>query len=53
MTLQTLGKAPKDAGIDLRDALLAFHAAHYSANVMRLVVLGKEPLEELEVRPVM
>ena len=29
-------------------ALFAFHAEHYSASRMRLVVLGKEPIAELE-----
>ena len=31
----------------LRDALLEFYTAHYSANTMRLVLLGKESLPEL------
>ena len=33
----------------LRDALLDFYDTHYSANRMKLVVLGKEPLSELAV----
>ncbi len=32
----------------LRDALLAFYEAHYSANKMRLVLLGTQTLDELE-----
>jgi insulysin len=32
----------------LRDELIEFYQAHYSANLMTLVVLGKEPLNELE-----
>ena len=44
--LETLGNA--EDGIDLRSELLAFHARYYSANVMKLVVLGKEGLPELE-----
>lgn len=32
----------------LRDALLEFYAQHYSANIMKLVVLGNEPLSTLE-----
>lgn len=32
----------------VRDELLAFYDKHYSANLMRLVVLGREPLDELE-----
>lgn len=36
----------KDATV--RDDLIAFYDKHYSANVMRLAVLGREPLDELE-----
>ena len=31
----------------VRDALLAFHETHYSANLMSLCVLGREPLDVL------
>jgi secreted Zn-dependent insulinase-like peptidase len=31
----------------LRDELIRFYEAHYSANIMTLVVLGKEPLDTL------
>lgn len=43
--LQTL-KDSKERS--LRDALLKFHEQYYSANTMKLVVLGKEPLDQLE-----
>ncbi len=43
--LDTLKDTPSKS---LRDALLAFYEAHYSANNMRLVVLGKEPLPVLK-----
>ncbi|MBL4827554.1 MAG: insulinase family protein [Spongiibacteraceae bacterium] len=33
----------------LRDQLLAFYNTHYSANVMTLVVMGRESIEDLEV----
>ena len=33
---------------DIRDRLLDFHHSHYSANRMRLVVLGKESIEQLQ-----
>ena len=33
---------------DIRDRLLEFHQSHYSANRMRLVVLGKESVEQLQ-----
>ena len=35
-------------GVDLREALRAFHATHYHATAMRLVVLGRESLDELQ-----
>lgn len=35
-------------GEQLRQDLLAFFEQHYSANVMALAVLGKQPLDELE-----
>jgi len=35
--LQTLKDAPQEAGIDLRERLIAFHGKYYSANQMRLV----------------
>ena len=34
--------------VDLRSELLAFHARHYSANVMRLAVLGRQTFEALQ-----
>ena len=42
--LETLKGTPEKS---LRDALLEFYNNHYSANKMRLVVLGKEPLSQL------
>ncbi len=33
---------------DVRDELVDFHARHYSANIMALVVLGKEPIPRLK-----
>lgn len=46
--LETLKARPEAHGIDVRKEFMAFHAKHYSANVMKLVVLGKEPLDTLE-----
>lgn len=46
--LQTLGEIPKAKGLDVRDELLAFHGRQYSANRMKLVVLGRESLDELQ-----
>ncbi|KAJ3190934.1 Insulinase (Peptidase M16) [Irineochytrium annulatum] len=45
--LQTLGELPKAKGLDIRDVLMDFHAKWYSASISKLVVLGKEPLDEL------
>jgi len=44
-SLETLADRP---GASIRDDLIAFYRKHYSANVMRLVVMGAEPLDELE-----
>ncbi len=44
-SLETLADRP---GAPVRDDLIAFYRKHYSANAMRLVVLGAEPLDELE-----
>lgn len=46
--LQTLSEIPAKAGINTRDELLRFYAAHYSANISKLVIYGKEPLDVLE-----
>lgn len=45
--LQTLSDDKEQHG-SLRGQLLAFYHQHYSANVMTLVVMGREPLEDLE-----
>ena len=46
--LTTLSTRPKEEGIDVREALLAFHTEYYSASIMKLVLYGKESVEELE-----
>lgn len=45
--LETLWNAPRAAGLDIRDELLKFHAKYYSANMMKLVVLGRESTDQL------
>ncbi|YCL18138.1 Pro-a-factor processing enzyme [Komagataella phaffii] len=45
--IQTLQDIPQSQNMDVRDELLKFHDAYYSANIMRLVVLGKEDLDTL------
>lgn len=44
---QTLWDEPRARGQDVRDELLKFHDRYYSANVMKLVVLGRESLDQL------
>ncbi|CAO1621115.1 unnamed protein product [Jaminaea pallidilutea] len=44
---KTLWDEPRKRGQDVRDELLRFHDRYYSANVMKLVVLGREPLDQL------
>lgn len=41
-------KIPATLGIDTRARLLAFHRKYYSAPLMTLCVLGKEPLPQLQ-----
>ncbi|KAF1319109.1 Insulin-degrading enzyme, partial [Globisporangium splendens] len=45
--LQTLSVTPKEQGIDVRQALLDYHEEYYSANMMKLVVYGKEDVDVL------
>ncbi len=45
-SLETLADRPDST---VREDLLRFYDQYYSANLMRLVVLGKQPLDELEV----
>ncbi|KAF9761881.1 hypothetical protein IL306_003644 [Fusarium sp. DS 682] len=44
---EVLKTLPKARGINVRDKFIEFHAKHYSANRMKLVVLGREPLDVL------
>ncbi|KAK2735024.1 Insulinase (Peptidase M16) [Myotisia sp. PD_48] len=46
--MKTLRDDPQARGINIRDEFMKFHDKHYSANRMKLVVLGREPLDELE-----
>jgi secreted Zn-dependent insulinase-like peptidase len=43
--LTTLSDKPDEK---LRDKLIEFYKKHYSANLMKLVILGKEPLDTLQ-----
>ncbi|KAI8904966.1 Metalloenzyme, LuxS/M16 peptidase-like protein [Powellomyces hirtus] len=46
--LETLRDIPAQKGLDIRKILLEFHDKYYSANIMKLVLLGKESLDQLE-----
>ena len=46
--IESLGVVPKENGIDIRSAIIDFYKTHYSANLMRLAVYGKESLDELQ-----
>lgn len=39
--LETLFENPKKNGQDIRQELLKFHDSYYSANIMKLCVLGR------------
>ena len=39
---------PVERGVKIRDEFIKFYEKHYSANRMKLVVLGQETLDELE-----
>lgn len=45
--LETLKEIPIKRGLNIRDELLKFHEKYYSANIMKLVILGKESLDQL------
>ena len=46
--LFTLNEDPKQKGVDIRQELLKFHDRFYSSAVMKLVVLGRESLDDLQ-----
>ncbi|TID23091.1 Flavin carrier protein 2 [Venturia nashicola] len=45
---KTLKEDPEARGVRIRDEFIGFYQNHYSANRMKLVVLGRESLDELE-----
>ncbi|EIE83827.1 hypothetical protein G6F46_002708 [Rhizopus delemar] len=45
--LETLYEDPKKNGQDIRQELLKFHDTYYSANIMKLCILGRESLDQL------
>jgi insulysin len=46
--LEVLKTRPEAHGINVRDKFIEFYEKHYSANRMKLVVLGRESLDTLE-----
>jgi insulysin len=46
--LETLSTAPLARGVNTRDVVIDFYKEHYSANLMKLVIYGKESLDQLE-----
>ncbi|KAF9955870.1 Insulinase (Peptidase M16) [Mortierella alpina] len=45
--LKTLLDGPLQEGIDVRDELIKFYHKYYSSSIMKLVILGREPLDQL------
>jgi insulysin len=46
--LDVLKTEPESQGVNVRDKFIEFYEKHYSANRMKLCVLGREPLDVLE-----
>ncbi|CAK7263695.1 hypothetical protein SEPCBS119000_000613 [Sporothrix epigloea] len=46
--LEVLKVEPEARGINVRQKFMEFHDKYYSANQMKLVVLGREPLDTLQ-----
>ncbi|KAK3333198.1 Metalloenzyme, LuxS/M16 peptidase-like protein [Cercophora scortea] len=47
-SFETLKTIPESRGVNVRDKFIEFYEKHYSANLMKLCVLGREPLDVLE-----
>ncbi|KAF9547358.1 Insulinase (Peptidase M16) [Mortierella hygrophila] len=45
--LITLRDLPTEEGINTRDELIKFYHKYYSSSIMKLVIIGREPLDEL------
>jgi insulysin len=43
----TLKETPDECGTDTRKALLDFHARYYSASIMKLCIVSREPIDTL------
>ena len=45
---ETLKTTPAANGVNVRELLLTWYAEHYSANIMKLAVYGKDSLDEMQ-----
>jgi insulysin len=46
--LQTLHEVPESKGMNIRQLMIDFYQKFYSANIMKVAVYGKEPLDVME-----
>ena len=46
--LETLSVMPESKGVNIRDLVIDFYSKYYSANIMKLVLYGRESLDTLE-----
>ncbi len=46
--LKVLKEEPESRGVNIREAMFDFFGKHYSANQMKLCILGREPISLLE-----
>ncbi|CAN6454673.1 unnamed protein product [Victoria cruziana] len=46
---ETLHVKPSENGVDTREQLVKFYLENYSANIMHLVIYGKESLDDIQV----
>ncbi|KAI0564782.1 Insulinase (Peptidase M16) [Gracilaria domingensis] len=47
-SLETLRDIPQEEGVDVRAALLDFHRTYYSANIMKLCIIGPHPIDVMQ-----
>lgn len=45
---ETLGRVPEEKGVDVRQRLIEFYHTHYTAAIMKLVIIGRDNLDTLE-----
>ncbi|GJJ72576.1 insulysin [Entomortierella parvispora] len=47
--LESLQDIPARDGLNVRDEIIKFYRSFYSSNIMKLVILGQEPLDQLSL----